>query len=470
MPVRDRVAEVVESAFEGDYLPRLTEYTSIACLSPAFDPDWARSGAIAEAARLLGGFASGRALPGLAVETVELAGLTPVILLELAATDPSRADSTTLAYGHFDKQPPLGDWRAGLGPFEAVREGDRLYGRGTADDGYALFAILGALEGLAAAGRPHGRVVAIIEGSEESGSPHLDAYLDHLAPRIGSPGLVICLDSGCTTYDRLWVTSSLRGVLVATLRVDVMDEGVHSGHAGGVVPSPFRIARQLLSRLEDERTGEILLPELTSEIPEHRRAEIGEVAAEFGASAAGAFPTLPGVELAPDVATRVEAGTWRAALSIIGQDGLPPGPEGGNVALPWVALKLSVRLPPNCDAAAAGQALERALTEDPPSGATVTVELETPAQGWDSPEPAPWLRRVLEASSLDRFGAPPRSLGLGGSIPFMASLGRRFPAAQFLATGVLGPGSNAHGPNEFLHIPTAKALSCSVADVLAAAP
>ena len=470
MSERDAVSDFVETAFEAEYLACLSDYTRIPCLSPSFDPDWEATGAIAKAARALCGFAEDRVLAGLSVSLEQLPGLTPVVLLELPATDRARAASTTLVYGHYDKQPPLGPWRPGLDAFEPVRDGDHLYGRGTADDGYAMFAILGALEGLAAAGRGHGRVVVLIEGSEESGSPHLEAYLDHLAPRIGSPSLVICLDSGCATYDRLWTTTSLRGVLVGTLRVDVLEEGVHSGHAGGIVPSPFRIARQLLSRIEDEDSGEILLEELSSEIPSHRRREIAEVAAEFGASAAGVFPLVRGVVLAGDVADRLEAGTWRPALSITGQEGLPPVPDGGNVLLPSVTLKLSLRLPPNCDAVAAGASLRHALEASPPNGAKVTVALESPAQGWDSPAPAPWLREALEDASRRRFGAPPRALGLGGSIPFMAALGQRYPEAEFLATGVLGPGSNAHGPNEFLHLPTVKALSCSVADVLAAAP
>jgi acetylornithine deacetylase/succinyl-diaminopimelate desuccinylase-like protein len=322
---------------------------------------------------------------------------------------------------------------------------------------------------LAATGQPHGRVLVLIEGSEESGSPHLAPYLDHLSARIGRPDLVICLDSGCATYDRLWVTTSLRGLVNATLRVAVLSEGVHSGHAGGVVPSSFRIARQLLSRIEDEHNGTVLLAAATTTIPPHRRAEIAAVAAEIGEGAAGEFPTLDGLELAGDeVAERIERGTWRPALSVIGADGLPRVADAGNVLLPETILKLSLRLPPNADAAAAAAALRDALLAEPPSGAHVSVEIDAPADGWDSPEQQPWLAGAVESASLARFGAPARSLGLGGSIPFMATLGERFPGTQFLATGVLGPQSNAHGPNEFLHVPTAKAISCAVADVLAA--
>ncbi len=462
---------LLEERWEQDVLPALAEYTRIGCLSPSFDAAWEEHGELERAAELLRSWCTSRAVPGATVELVRLDRRTPVLYAEIPATDPARSASTTLCYGHLDKQPPLGTWREGLDPYVAVREGDRLYGRGTADDGYSTFAVFAALEALAALGQEHGRCVMLIEASEESGSPDLEAYLDHLAPRIGTPGLVVCLDSGGATYDRLWLTSSLRGNLVATVRVDVLSEGVHSGMAGGIVPSSFRIARQLISRVEDQETGRILLPELDAEIPAHRRREIAEVAAELGEAAAGAFPAVPGLRLTGDSpAEQLENGTWRPALVLTGVEGIPPLAEGGNVLRPYTSVKLSLRLPPSCDATRALAALEAELTRDPPSGALVTFSAEQPADGWDAPAPAPWLASAVDEASRAFFGAPYRSLGLGGSIPFMASLARRYPGVQFLATGVLGPGSNAHGPNEFLHLPTAKALTACVAHVLAVAP
>jgi acetylornithine deacetylase/succinyl-diaminopimelate desuccinylase-like protein len=467
----DELLAHVRAVFDESGLHALGEYTRIRCLSPAFDPDWEAHAHLDAAAELLRSWCASRAVPGATVEIARLPGRTPVLFAEIPASDPARADSTTLVYGHFDKQPPLGAWREGLDPFTPVREGDRLYGRGTADDGYATFAAFAAFEALAATSTPHGRIVLLVEASEESGSPDLEAHLDALAPRIGTPSLVVCLDSGCVTYDRLWVTTSLRGNLVCTVRVDVLDEGVHSGSAGGIVPSSFRILRQLLARIEDAATGDLLLPELATELPEHRRREIAEVAAEFGEAAAGSFPSVGGLELAgADAAERVERGTWRASLAFIGIDGVPAVRDGGNVLRPFTTAKLSVRLPPTVDAALAARALEKALTSAPPSGARVTVEFEEPATGWDAPAPSDWLREALDDASLACFGAPARSMGLGGSIPFMAALGARFPGTQFLATGVLGPQSNAHGPNEFLHVPTAGAVSAVVAHVLGVAP
>ncbi|MDA8296801.1 MAG: M20/M25/M40 family metallo-hydrolase [Actinomycetota bacterium] len=465
------LAAEVDERWERDALPVLERYVEIPCLSPSFDAAWADHGHLDQAAELLRGFCAARAIPGVHAEIVRLGGRSPVVVVEVPATDPARAATTTLLYGHFDKQPPLGSWRAGLGPFTAVREGDRLYGRGAADDGYASFAAMVALESLAATGTRHGRCVLLAEASEESGSPDLPAYVEHLADRLGDVRLVCCLDSGGLSFDRLWTTSSLRGNVNGVLEVQVLDVGVHSGMAGGIVPDSFRIARQLLSRLEDEQTGELRLQALHVEVPEHRRHEIAELAEALGGAAAESFPTVAGLELTgASVAERRLAGTWSPSLTVIGAAGLPALEDAGNVLRPSTSLMLSFRLPPTCDAEAATAAISRALTADPPAGARVRFVPGEPGQGWDAPPAAPWLARASREASLAYFGAPPGVAGVGGSIPFMASLGHRFPGTQFLATGVLGPGSNEHGPDESLHLPTAKAVTASVAHVLASLP
>ena len=445
---------MIDAAWEERVLPALSEYTRIPCLSPAFDPDWAERGAIMEAARLLQAWVHDQDR-ALAAEIVELPGRTPVLLIDNGGTgDP------VVVYGHMDKQPPLGEWRSGLGPYEPVRQGDLLYGRGTADDGYATFA---AVTGLLAAGGGRGRVLILIEASEESGSPDLLAYLGHLKERIGTPRLVICLDSGGLSYDRLWLTSSLRGNLVATVRVDVLTEGIHSGQGGGVVPSSFRILRHILSGIEDETTGRILLPELQGAgIPEDQRANLEAVASEFPDSTA---PVVDGLRLlAPDPLDRLIARTWGAALEVTGADGLPKPRDGGNVLRPSTTLKFSLRLPPDVDAQAATDALVSAIRSD--EGAHITIDLEAAAQGWVAPPLGPGVAATLSAVSKERFGRPPGFVGEGGSIPFLADLQRGFPRTQFVATGVLGPHSNAHGPNESLHIPMAKAVTHAVAELL----
>jgi acetylornithine deacetylase/succinyl-diaminopimelate desuccinylase-like protein len=445
---------MIDDMWERRVLPTLSEYTRIPCLSPAFDPDWAERGAMVEAAELLRAWAQEQDA-GLTTEIVQLPGRTPVLLVENGGSgDP------ILIYGHMDKQPPLGQWRAGLSPFEPVREGDLLYGRGTADDGYALFA---AVAGLLAAEGGRGRVTILIEASEESGSPDLSAYVAHLADRIGRPRLVICLDSGGLSYDRLWLTSSLRGNLVVSVRVDVLTEGVHSGAAGGLVPSSFRILRRILSRIEDEATGEILLPELRGAgIPESYATALTEVALEFPDLG---LPSVDGLHLLGESpADRLIAKAWSAALEVTGAEGLPALRDGGNVLRPYTTAKFSLRLPPDVDAQVAADALISAITTD--EGAHITIDLETPANGWYSPPLDPDVTAALTRASVDRFGRAPGSFGEGGTIPFLADLQKSFPGTGIVALGVLGPHSNAHGPNEFLHIPMGKAVTYAVAELL----
>ncbi|MGA0893803.1 MAG: M20/M25/M40 family metallo-hydrolase [Ilumatobacteraceae bacterium] len=457
----------VERVWADDIVPAIADYIAIPCVSEAFDPDWRAHGHLAAAVELVRGWCAQRRIEGLRVEVCELEGRTPIILCEVPAFGGGPADDTVLLYGHLDKQPEMTGWRPGLGPWTPVIEGDRLYGRGGADDGYAAFASLLAIESAQLAGLPHARCLVLIEASEESGSPDLPAHLDALAPRLGSPSLVLCLDSGCLDYERLWVTTSLRGLVGGTLRVDILHEGVHSGEASGVVPSSFRIARQLLDRIEDSATGRILLDDLHVDVPADRRAQAGRTADDF--DIATHFPFVSGARPSVgDPAEMLLARTWWPALSVTGADGLPATAAAGNVLRPHTALRLSLRIPPTCDHVAALDAVRGALTAEPPYGAAVSFTDAQSGPGWNAPSFEPWLEAALDQASIAAFGAPHAAFGEGGSIPFMGMLGEMFPSAQFVITGVLGPGANAHGPNEYLHLPTARRLTSCLAALLGA--
>ncbi len=451
-----------------DIIPVIHDYIAIPNVSPSFDPAWREHGHMAAAVDLIAGWCRARPVPGMTVEIVELDGRTPVILIEVPASGNGSDRDTVLLYGHLDKQPEMEGWRDGLGPWTPVLEGDRLYGRGGADDGYAAFAALTAIEAVHADGGSHARCVVLIEASEESGSPDLPAYVDALADRIGTPSLVVCLDSGCIDYDRLWVTTSLRGLVSGVLTVDIVTDGLHSGDVGGLVPSTFRIARQLLDRVEDATSGEILLAELNSEIPPDRVTEAAQTAAEIG-RIADHYPFVDGARpTSDDPVEQLLGRTWRPSLSVVGADGLPPTARAGNVLRPRTALKLSFRIPPTCDPSIAMAAVKSVLEADPPSGARVSFGDAESGPGWNAPATAAWLAAALDAASTSAFGQPARTFGEGGSIPFMGMLGEKFPDAQFVITGVLGPDANAHGPNEYLHIPTARRVTMAVAHLLVA--
>lgn len=469
-------ASFVDTTWDTEIVPALHDYIRIPNISPEYDPGWAEAGHMDRAAELVRRWLAARPVDGLTVEVVRLEGRTPVVLAEVPASEGDTASDTAdaaaapavLLYGHLDKQPPMDGWREGLAPFEPVLEGDRLYGRGGADDGYAAFASLTAIEAVRAAGGSHPRCVVLIEASEESGSPDLPAYVEHLADRIGPVSLVVCLDSWSPDDRRLWLTTSLRGLVQARLRVDVLREGVHSGQAGGVVPSSFRVLRHLLDRIEDSATGRILLDELHTEVPAERRAQVeAAVAAGVDVRSEPPWVTEP---VDGDPVDLLLASTWAPALSVTGLGGAPKPEEAGNVQRAHTEAALSLRLPPGVDAGAAAEAVERALTTDVPAGARATLTVQSAESGWAAPATAPWLSAALDDASTKAFGRPAGGVGVGGSIPFMAMLGERFPEAQFVITGVLVPGSNAHGPNEFLHVPTGRRVTAAVADVLAAHP
>ncbi len=447
-------------------VPSLVDYIKIPNKSPAYDVDWARHGYMEDAVRLMERWARVRieTLKGATLEVVRLPGRTPLIFIDV----PGEGSDTVLLYGHLDKQPEMKGWWDGFGPWTPVIKDEKLYGRGGADDGYAMYGALSALLALKDQRVPHARCVLIIEACEESGSYDLPFYIDHLATKIGTPSLVVCLDSGCGNYDQLWLTTSLRGLAMGTLTVRVLNEGVHSGDASGIVPSSFRIARRLLSRIEDEATGKILLDELYVQVPPQRIQQARDAAKVLGPEVYSKLPLTGGtLPMGDDLTELVLNRTWRPQLAVIGGDGLTPVPEAGNVLLPYTTLKLSLRLPPTLDGASAVAVLKKTLEEAPPYHAQVEAKLDRGSTGWDAPALAPWLEASVARASETAFGKPPVYMGEGGSIPFMTMLGEKFPETQFVVTGVLGPHSNAHGPNEFLHIPTGKRVTMAIAQIVA---
>ncbi|MDB4976470.1 MAG: dapE1 [Myxococcaceae bacterium] len=468
MTIADSTGSWVDEQYASSILPALVEYIRIPNKSPSFDPNWKLNGHMDHAVALCASWARANLPEGAKLEVVQLGERTPVIFIEIPGRG-ARASDTVLLYGHLDKQPEMTGWREGLGPWTPVLEGDKLYGRGGADDGYAIFASLTAVAALRRDDLPHARCVILIEACEESGSHDLPAYIDHLAARIGQLSLVVCLDSGCANYDQLWSTTSLRGLVIGTLEVSLLTEGVHSGDGTGVVAASERVIRMLLDRLEDVNTGEVKLPALTTPIPPQRLQQAERTAAVIGDDVFNKFPLQPGVK--PVTSDRVQLilnRTWRPGVAITGAEGWPAPQQAGNVLRPVTRLKLSIRLPPNVEPDRAAAVVKQTLERDPPYGAKVSFSGRDGSPGWDAPALAPWLERALEAASLRHFGKPAMYTGEGGSIPFMHMLGERFPQAQFLITGILGPGSNAHGPNEFVHIPTVKRVTRCVADVLAA--
>lgn len=456
-------ADFVNEIWDTSIIPEISEYIRIPNKSPLFDPDWEQHGYMEQAVQMLEAWAKKQTIEGMSVEIVRIEGRTPVLFIDI----PGASDDIVLLYGHYDKQPEFSGWDDDLDPWTPVIKDGKLYGRGGADDGYATFGSLTAIRALQEQGIPHAHCIVIIEGCEESGSFDLPYYIDMLEDRIGSPSLVICLDAECGNYDQLWCTTSLRGNLTGTLRADVLTEGVHSGSASGIVPSSFRVLRELLSRIEDESTGKLKPEALYVDIPEQRKKQAEKAANTLQDTVHLKYPWA--VDAPTPSETPFELllnNTWRPTLSITGADGLPALVDAGNVQLPFTTLKLSFRLPPTCDAGAAASAVKEIFETDPPPLSKVEFDIESTMAGWNAPPVASWLEASMHKGSEAFFNKPSMYMGTGGTIPFMGMLGEKFPDAQFLVTGLLGPKSNAHGPNEFLHIETGKRLTCCVAQVI----
>lgn len=456
--------EHVAQSWRDSILPALFEFIRIPAKSPHFDADWESHGFLDQAVELAARWAKSTKIAGLQVEIVKLPGRTPTLFAEVPAFGDDAPDQVVLMYGHLDKQPEVTGWDQNKGPWEPVVEDGKLYGRGAADDGYAVFGSLGAIEALQAQGISHPRCVVLIETSEESGSPDLAAYVALLSERIGTPSLVVCLDSGAGDYDRMWLCTSLRGNVTGDLRISTVSEGIHSGDASGIVPSSFRVARTLLDRVEDSATGEVTVDVLRAEVPSDRQAQAKAVAEVLGDEVHSKYPFQSGVlPMGEGAVERILSRTWAPTLSVTGAGGLPAIADAGNVLRPETSLKLSFRLAPTTDPDAALAAIKQTLEADPPYGAHVSFENADAATGWNAPPFAPWLDEAIQESSQAFFGTGAVSLGEGGTIPLMGLLGESFPEAQFVITGVLGPGSNAHGPNEFLHLEMAERLTACVA-------
>ncbi|HSC47569.1 MAG TPA: M20 family metallopeptidase [Gammaproteobacteria bacterium] len=453
-----------DKSWDESILPTIREYIGIPNKSPGFDPQWQEHGHMDKAVELAAAWCRRQPIKGMQVEVRRLPGRTPLLFAEI----PGTVTDTVLLYGHLDKQPEFTGWLEGLDPWRPEMRGDKLYGRGGADDGYATFASLTAIRALQEQGIPHARCVVVIECCEESGSYDLPHHIEALGPRLGDVSLVVCLDAECGNYDQLWTTTSLRGNLVGTLTVQVLTEGVHSGAASGIVPSSFRVLRALLDRVEDSATGKTKVKSLVPKIPAQRQQQIRRVARVLKNSVYTKMPFVKGMKpISSNPVQLILNNTWGSTLSVTGAEGLPALVNAGNVLRPVTKVKLSFRLPPTADARKVGAEVKRLLEAKPPYGARVKFEVDSALGGWNAPPVAPWLEQSMQKASKATFGADAVYMGTGGSIPFMGMLGKKFPKAQFLVTGLLGPHSNAHGPNEFLHVPTGKKLTACVSQVLA---
>ena len=461
----DKLSDFVEEWWDKSALPSLCEFVEIPALSPSFDSDWETNGYLDAAVNTFVAWTRSLPLKGLTVSVHRLKNRSPLLLVKIEGDE----DGEVVFYSHLDKQPEASGWSEGKGPWKPVIEDGWLFGRGSVDDGYGGYAGILSVLALQDQGVSHPTCRFLIETGEESGSPDLSYYLDELESVLGTPDLVIVLDTGGIDYDRLWVTESLRGIVAGTLSVKVSSVGVHSGHGSGVMPSSFRLARQLLSRIEDENTGEIKPEWLHIEITDKMKEQATKII-EMNSESTDDFPLLDGVEKqVNDPLDIFLTMNLSPSLSIIGADGIPSIQDAGNVLRTNTDLKISIRTPPGISAEEVAVKVQELLEKDPPNGAHVSAVMTEVADGFLSPELPEELSEMLEKAGKQFYGNAPMSLFIGGTIPVMAMLQSRYPNSKFIITGAGGPGGNAHGPDEKLHISTAKKVTkCMAATVSAA--
>lgn len=455
--------KIVEEQFTKEILPNLSEFIKIDNLSPAYDKEWNTNGKLEHAAKFCLDWALKQGIKGIKGELIKDEDKTPVIFIEIEALN---SDKNILMYGHFDKQPHFTGWAEGLGPTTPVIKDGFLYGRGGADDGYAIFSCITALKAIQEQGGKHGRIVLLIEGSEESGSIHLVPYITKLKDRIGTPDLLVCLDSGCQDYDTLWITNSLRGVVILDVTVETLEEGVHSGAGSGLAPDSFTVLRNILDRIDDSKTQKVI-EEFHVEVPKNRLDEINRVAELKKEKVLEHVKLTPGVEpLTHDYTELIIRNTWAPTLVVVGASGLPAHDTAGNVLRPNTSFRLSMRLPPTYDPNVAMERLNEIVTKDPPFNAKITTSRKNPGPGWNNKQFSQKLHDSLNTSSQKLWGKEYFSFGEGGSIPFIKLLADSFPECEIIVCGVLGPNSNAHSCNEALNIGYCKNITSTITHTL----
>ena len=427
----------VSRNFDSSVIPTLIEYIKIPNKSPAYNGGKWDEPETDEVIDLFVNWVNRQAMPNIEVGVRRITGRTPVIYIEIPASESySDKKDTVLLYGHLDKQPPFEGWEDGLGPYTPVIKDGKLYGRGGADDGYALFGAIEAVKALHEQSVSHGRYVILIEACEESGSPDLPTHVAALIDeeKLANVSLVVCLDSGCGSYDTLWITTGIRGVLMTNLTVTTLREGVHSGNGGGICADSFRVVRQLLSAIEDEKTGK-MVDDFQVTIPDDRLQQNISTAELLGDELWKGFPLIndcPMDQTCPVSELGLNRG-WRASLTVTGIDGMPSCANGGNVLRPSTTVKLSIRLPPTLDHTTAFDKLKTLMENVPHPHARLEFSKPVTGKGWNSPIFEPWMDSVFKNVSKALFHKDPGFVFEGGSIPFLGMLNDIFPSAQLYA-------------------------------------
>ncbi|CAI2368334.1 unnamed protein product [Moneuplotes crassus] len=459
----EKSKKFIEDNFQSMFLDPISEFIKVPNLTPSFDPEFQTNGLIEQAIDNVKGYAESMDIPGLKFHVHNEEGRAPMALIEI----PGNGKKNIMVYGHLDKQPHMEGWTEGTGPTTPTIIGDKLYGRGSTDDGYVSFATLTAVKNILDQGQEIPRIVLVLEAEEESGSKDLVYLLEKCKDIIKTPDVCLCCDSGALDYKTLWLTSSLRGSMGMNVKVSIAKDAFHSGICGGAMPETFRIANNLLDRLEDPITKR--MEKFEVEIEDRFKEEAKNIVGLVGTDLYKDFKLLEGCRpIHHDNLEEMYLNiNWRPALAVCGADGLPTLSKAGNVVRASTSLRLKIRLPPSLDAKEMCDEVVKTLSEDVPFGAKIEFDDVSSGSGWVMKDLKEETSKAIHESSEEFYEKKAGLYGIGGSIPFLKTLEGIYPETEILAMGVGGNDCNIHAPDETLDIPYMKKFIPTLSHILA---
>ena len=455
----------VDKQFTLNILPNLMNFIRIPNLSPLFDPNWKTNGYLFKAANLIVSYAKSLNIKNAEINLLQDSGHTPMVFIEIPASR-KNDNRTVIFYGHYDKQPYGTGWDKDKSPTNPVIVDGRLYGRGSADDGYASFSILTAIKTCQEFNCLMPRICCLFEGAEESTDADLKYYFDKLIPILGDNVVAfIPLDSGCPDYDRLWMANSLRGIVDIDVNIQTLDQESHYGpEASGIIAENLFLMRKIYDGLVDSTNGEFKLEEFKiaeDKIPaivmEQMQKEIEIVGDNFIKN----IPLYEGVSpLKTDVKELMINNRWKPSCFILGIDNCPKTEDRGFGVSSGINVRMSIRIPPTVDKNKAIEALKKALSDNIYFGAQVKLGYLDYGEGVLLANMSNKVKNILNKASLEFFGNESVFTGVGGSIPFIGYFQSKYPNTDIICTGIVGSDSHEHGPNENLNIEACKKMVC----------
>ena len=451
--------ETISKIFNTTTLPNLMNFIRIPNTSPEFDPDWDKNNLLLKASKLIITFIKTLQLKNTEITLLKDENHTPFILTETKSSK-EKEKNTILFYAHIDKQPNCEGWDKGKSATNPIIENGRLYGRGSIDDGYAIYSILTAIKYCQDNNLFTNRIICIFECSEESSSDDLNYYFDKLIPFFGNDiSLFCCVDLTCLDYKKMWIVNCIRGVMDFDVKIYTLNNDIYSNFTKGVFPDNFMIFRKLCDLLRNEK-GEFLIPELIiseDKIPKDRKKELEEASKEIGIDFIKVLPLYNNTKpMKDDIYKLLLNNIWKVSMIIKGIDGIPDKKYEGNILSKGLKARIQMRIPPLLNGKKAFEAIKKKFIENTPFNSKVEVEMIGIDDGWNDKNFSERSKNVFNYVSKIGFGNDVGFKFDGGSVPFIQYFENKYPKSQIANLGIRGYECNEHGPNESIDLDACK--------------